>query len=178
MALPLLVFFVVGIFDFSGAYTLKQRLTNLARDAARASAYDPSSDVPSPYSTTLPMSVNDAFQSINAYLVNSNLNNCGITSTATRSALTWTFSANGNGCPTSGLTIKINRGYYFPVTGASSPPVSCQVSGVSPQMSVISTCVSIQYPYAWQFGQVASLLGRNTVLPVQISAVAVSMNEN
>ena len=35
VALPLLVLFVVGIFDFSGAFTLKQKLTNVARDAAR-----------------------------------------------------------------------------------------------------------------------------------------------
>ena len=45
VALPLLVVFVVGIFDFSGAFTLKQKLTNVARDTARAAAAAPSNDV-------------------------------------------------------------------------------------------------------------------------------------
>ena len=35
LSLPLLVLFVVGIFDFSGAISLKQKLTNAAREAAR-----------------------------------------------------------------------------------------------------------------------------------------------
>ena len=45
VALPLQVVFVVGIFDFSGAFTLKQKLTNVARDAARAAAAAPSNDL-------------------------------------------------------------------------------------------------------------------------------------
>ena len=47
VSLPLLVLFVVGIFDFSNAFTLKQKLTNVARDAARAAAAEPSSDLQS-----------------------------------------------------------------------------------------------------------------------------------
>ena len=43
LSLPLLVLFVVGIFDFSGAITLKQKLTNAAREGARAAAADPAS---------------------------------------------------------------------------------------------------------------------------------------
>jgi Flp pilus assembly protein TadG len=178
VALPLLVLFVVGIFDFSNAYTLKQRLTNIARDAALASAYDPGSDVPSPSVGTLPVSVNDAFQLVNNYLIASNLNNCGITSTGTASGLTWTFTANGNGCPTAGLTIVVNRGYYLAPNSTYSPPATCAPSAPGAQVAVISTCVSIQYPYTWKFGNVASLLGRSMTLPVQISAVSVAMNEN
>ena len=41
VSLPLLIFFVVGIFDFSNAVTLKQRLTNAARETARVAAADP-----------------------------------------------------------------------------------------------------------------------------------------
>jgi len=33
LSLPLLVFFVIGIFDFSSAISLKQKLTNAAREA-------------------------------------------------------------------------------------------------------------------------------------------------
>ncbi len=35
VALPLLVVFVVGIFDFGGAFNLKQKLNNIAREGAR-----------------------------------------------------------------------------------------------------------------------------------------------
>jgi hypothetical protein len=38
--------------------------------------------------------------------------------------------------------------------------------------------VSIQYPYPWRFGRVASLLGSAVALPTEISATAVAMNEN
>ncbi|HKS72090.1 MAG TPA: TadE family protein, partial [Terriglobales bacterium] len=43
VALPLLIVFVVGIFDFSSAFTLKQKLTNVARDTARTIAAEPTS---------------------------------------------------------------------------------------------------------------------------------------
>lgn len=181
VTLPLLVVFVVGIFDFSNAFTLKQRLTNIARDAARAAAYGPSSDLAGA-AGGLPVSVADAFQIVNNYLVAGNLNNCGITGTGIApSGLTWTFTASGNGCPSAGLTITVNRGYYFTLTPASTTAVSattCQSQGAPGQVAVISTCVSIQYPYAWRFGNAASLLHANTLLPTQISAVAVAMNEN
>ena len=115
VALPLLVVFVVGIFDFSGALTLKQRLTNMARDAARAGAGDPSNDVRG--GTGAPVSVMDVYYIVDNYLLANNLNDCGISSTPTHSGLTWTFTGSGNGCPSPGLTIIVNRGYYFPSHG-------------------------------------------------------------
>jgi len=181
VSLPLLVVFVVGIFDFSGAFTLKQKLTNIARDAARVAAADPASDVPSS-STTLPASVADAYQLIASYFTANQLNNCGVTagSGSFAAPATWTFSASGSGCAGSGLIIIINRGYYFPETSGSLPPsVSCQPPVVvGAQTAVIGTCVSIQYAYAWRFGNVASLLGSTTVLPSALSATAVAVNEN
>ena len=182
VALPLLVVFVVGIFDFSNAFTLKQRLTNIARDAARAASVDPSNDLKGPAAGTNPVSVTDVFYIVDNYLRSANLNDCGITSTATNpQPLTWQFSANGNGCLSDGLTITVNRGYYFPAAGSPpNPDVTCQPLQAVPagQTAVIATCVSIQYAYPWRFGQAASLLGRNTVLPAQITAVTVSLNEN
>jgi Flp pilus assembly protein TadG len=179
VSLPLLVVFVVGIFDFSGAFTLKQKLTNLARDAARVAAGDPASDVPSA-STTLPTSVTDAYQLIANYFTVNQMNNCGVTAaSATNSGTTWTFSATGNGCPTPGLTIIINRGYYFPESsGSVAPSVTCVGQAVGSQTALIATCVSIQYAYQWRFGNVDSLLGSSPVLPKAISATAVAMNEN
>lgn len=182
VTLPLLVVFVVGIFDFSGAFTLKQKLTNAARDAARAAAAEPISD----FSAVLPVSVNDAFYTIDNYLLANRISDCGMTpggSVAVTGPPSWTFVAAGgglSGCPAAGLTIIINRGYYFPATAAAQPAtVNCVHQAVTTsQTAVISTCVSIQYGYQWRFGRVASLLGPTPLLPSTITATAVAMNEN
>ena len=180
VSLPLLVVFVVGIFDFSNAFTLKQKLTNIARDASRVAAADPVNDLQS-YSTVAPASVIDAFLDVDNYLIANNINDCGI-STRTPSTgplpLMWTYTASGNGCPTGGLTITVNRGYYFPPTGATLPSVTCTSQSPGGQTAVIGTCVSIQYAYPWRFGKVTSLLGRTASLPTQVTAAAVAMNEN
>jgi hypothetical protein len=186
VALPLLVLFVVGIFDFSNAYTFKQKLTNIARDAARVAAADPANDLQS-YSMSAPDSVIDAFYDIDNYLKANNISDCGIGTTPSPGPLplTWTYTVggtSGNGCPTGGLTIIINRGYYFPAAAATQPvnPLTCQSPGPGgpTQTTVIGTCVSIQYGYQWRFGSVASLIGGTTVLPPTITAAAVAMNEN
>jgi Flp pilus assembly protein TadG len=181
VTLPLLAVFVVGIFDFSGAFTLKQKLTNVARDAARVAAADPANDVPSS-STTLPASVIDAYQDIANYFTANDLNMCGMTSSTgshSSGTTTWTFSASGSGCPGVGLTVIINRGYYFPENSSSvAPSVTCAPQAVGSQTAVIGTCISIQYAYQWRFGNVVSLLGSTAVLPSVISATAVAMNEN
>ena len=171
VSLPLLVVFVVGIFDFSGAYTLKQKLTNVAAAAARTAADDTSTDLQS----TLPMSVVDGFDVITNFMRTNNMDNCGITDSGSPTVLTWTFTKTSGGCS---LTITINRGYYYPVTGSAIPGVTCTSQAPAGQLAVIGTCVSIQYRYPWKFGQVASLLGRATTLPNQISAVAVVVNNN
>jgi Flp pilus assembly protein TadG len=173
VALPLLVLFVVGIFDFSNAFTFKQKLTNIARDSARIAAADPANDLQSP----LPASVIDAFQVVDNYLIGNNISDCGVVNTPSKAGLTWTYKGTVN-CPPGGLTITINRGYYFPAVAATQPAnVSCQPLA-PPPTAIIGTCVSIQYAYAWRFGNVASLLGRSTVLPTTITAASVAMNEN
>jgi Flp pilus assembly protein TadG len=172
VTLPLMMVFVVGIFDFSGAFTLKQKLTNAARDAARAAASEPASDL----GGTLPMSVNDAFLAAKNYLATNQINDCGITATGSPSGLTWTFTASGSGC---NLTFTINRGYYFPQNSATLPSVTCTSQApISGQTAAVGTCVSIQYSYPWRFGRVASLLGSTVALPTQIGATAVALNEN
>lgn len=179
VALPLLVVFVVGIFDFSGAFTLKQKLTNVTRDAARVAAADPASDVPSS-SSSVPASVSDAYQLIANYFSTNQINMCGVTAgSATNSGVTWTYSGSGNGCPGSGLKIVINRGYYFAETTGDQAPTNCTTAqALGTNVAEIGTCVSIQYAYPWKFGNVASLLGSTPTLPNTINAVAVGMNEN
>jgi Flp pilus assembly protein TadG len=183
VALPLLVVFVVGIFDFSGAFTMKQKLTNAARDAARAAAAEPINDLCT--SCGVPVSVTDAFYTIDNFLLANQISDCGVTSTPSSSTLpTWTFSVAGGsgGCPNTAafaIKITINRGYYYPATGTINPPtVACNSQAATGQTAVISTCVSIQYAYQWRFGRAASLLGPTPLLPTTLSAVAVAMNEN
>src|ERR1700719_2975708 len=77
LSLPLLVLFVVGIFDFSNAISLKQKLTNAAREAARVAAADSANDLGSP-SAGVPASVGDAFQAADNYLLEDKVNDCGL----------------------------------------------------------------------------------------------------
>ena len=181
VTLPLLVVFVVGIFDFSGAFTLKQKLTTLARDAARGAAAGPASDVVQP-AAPVPASVSDVYQMIDNYLIANKINDCGVTAGSAVSSppTTYTYSANGNGCPGTGLVITINRAYYFAQSGGGGQVagVSCSPTPIGSQPMVVATCVSIQYAYQWRFGRVASLLGSRVGLPSSITAVSVAMNEN
>lgn len=178
VALPLLVVFVVGIFDFSNAFTLKQKLTNITRDAARIAAAHPANDLQS-YSTSAPISVIDAFQVVDNYLNANKISDCGVSAIGTPSGpLTWQFSVVPTSSSPCGITLTVNRGYYFPLTGAALPSSSCASQTGSGQTIVIGTCVSIQYSYQWRFGRVASLLGTSATLPSQITAIAVALNEN
>jgi hypothetical protein len=175
VALPLLVLFVVGIFDFSNAFTLKQKLTNATRDAARATASDPATDLDSP----VPASVTDAFQYVHNYMIANNINDCGVSPIpAPTPPTTWTFTGTAVTCPPGGLVLTINRGYYYPTTGGSLATIACNSQSPAGQTAVISTCVSIQYAYAWKFGRVASILGSTGTLPTSLTAVSVAMNEN
>ncbi len=163
LSLPLLVLFVVGIFDFSGAISLKQKLTNAAREGARVAASDPANDLGS----SLPVSVSDAFQVVDNYLVSEKVNDCGLSgSTPTQTSLTWTYTSSGSGCPGSGITLTINRGC-----------VTQQViAGVT--VNEIATCVTLQYPYKWQYNNVAGLLGMRFTGPANITTSATAFNEN
>jgi Flp pilus assembly protein TadG len=164
LALPLLVFFVVGIFDFSGAISLKQKLSNAAREGARVAAADPVNDL----SATVPASVWDAFWVVDNYLVSEKINDCGLAgvTTATQSKLTWTFSATGSGCPGSGITLTINRGWVTTVgTGANT-------------VRLIETQVTLTYAYKWQFNNVAGLLGQRFSGPTSFTTTATAFNEN
>lgn len=181
VSLPLLVVFVVGIFDFSGAYTLKQKLTNITRDAARVAAAGPATDLSSTFTSgNAPASVVDAFNVIDNYLVANRISDCGVTASSVTSSgtLTWQYKVAPSGSPPCGITLTINRGYVFPLSGTTPPPVTCASQTVGSATGVVGTCVSLQYTYTWRFGRVSSLLGSTTTLPPQISGIGVALNEN
>lgn len=177
-SLPLLVVFVVAIFDFSGAFSLKHKLANAAREGARAAAADPASDLAA-FSTPVPASVGDAFQVVDNYLLDSKVDDCGL-STATGSTagnLTWTYTSTA--CSTGGTVIlTINRGYYLP-NPSSGPTTDCTAPlGVGANLTIIATCVNIQYPYSWRFSRVIRLLGASANVPNTLTSTAVAINEN
>ena len=106
----------------------------------------------------------DAFQIVDNYMIANNMNDCAITTTTIPTALTWVLRERKR-LSSARTQDTVNRGYYYPATGAATPTVNCTSQAPGGQMAVISTCVSIQYAYAWRFGKVAGLLGANTVLP-------------
>ncbi len=165
VSLPLLILFVVGIFDFSNAITLKQRLTNAAREAARVAAADPANDLGAP-STPVPASIGDAFQVADNYLLAEKINDCGLSAAGapTPTGLTWTYTAAGGGCPGTGITLAINRGCLSPITGGT--------------VNLVGTCVTITYAYKWQFNNVASVFGWTASGPSTIIVTADAFNEN
>jgi Flp pilus assembly protein TadG len=168
ISLPLLVLFVVGIFDFSGAITLKQKLTNAAREGARVAAADPANDLVGS-SSPIPASVGDALQVVDNYLISEGINDCGLKTTLPTPNGTLTWVANATGCPggpSATLQLTINRGYP-----------TLQTSGQTTTY-LVNTLVTIRYPYSWRFGGVAGLFGSSFVLPSGITTTAVAFNEN
>jgi Flp pilus assembly protein TadG len=141
VALPLLVVLVVAIFDFGGAFNLKQELNNAMREGARFGAAQPSNDL----ALAQPPSVNAVRFVVDSYLQTANINDCGLStaSWALVSGYTWQFSASGNGCS---LTLVVNRENPVPeVIGGSTVNILC-------------TTVNISYPYQWHFNNVIQLL--------------------
>jgi Flp pilus assembly protein TadG len=163
LSLPLLVLFVVGVFDFSGAITLKEKLTNAAREGARVAASDPASDM----FAAVPVAVSDAGQVVDNYLVSEKINDCGLGPTfptvtpPTQSGLTWTYASTGS-CPGTGLTVAINRGCATIENG----------------INLIGTCVTITYAYKWQFNNVSGLFGKSFAGPTTLTTTAQAFNEN
>ena len=180
LSLPLLVVFVVGIFDFSGALALKQKLTNAAREGARVAAADPATDLTGGV-TPVPVSVADAFYVVDNYLKSENLNDCGLGTTppTPSGTLTWSVTQNSTGCPGVGIVFTINRGYYFPQTGGIAPTSAC-IPQTPSQTNAIGTCVSIKYAYKWRFNSVINLLvpSASYASVSYITTTATAFNEN
>jgi Flp pilus assembly protein TadG len=177
LSLPLLVVFLVGIYDFSGAIALKQKLTNAAREAARVAAADPSNDISAP-SSAMPVSISDARQVVDNYLSSEQLYDCGLSSSSpvASASVVWTFTANG--CHPTAFTLTINRGYYLSPSATAAAPTGCTPSGVAGNQAIIATCVTIQYPYVWKFSRVSGLFGGSFLGPSTITTTAVMFNEN
>jgi len=169
VALPLIIVFVIGIYDFSQAFGMKQRLGNAARDGARIGASQPTADL----SQTEPVTVDAIARVVGTSLQGAGINDCGLATgnwTVARANLIWTYLAN-SGCA-SALTLIIDRGFI--TTAAIGPPYASK-------MTIDNTRVTRSYPYQWRFGNVVTLItptsnfARGTT---QIQAIATMQNLN
>jgi len=161
VALPLLVVLVVGIFDFGGAFNLKQQLNNSVREGAVFGAAQPTNDLavsPSP-------SVDAIRFLVDSYLQTAKINDCGLNTASQVQVGGQTWQYSGTGCS---LTLTINRGQLVQET----------VPGGA-QVNMLCTNVQISYAYQWHFNSVIQLLvpGANyTFTNIQSDATAVNMN--
>jgi Flp pilus assembly protein TadG len=148
IVLPLLMVFVVGIFDFSGAFNQKQKIEQAAQEGAIIAGAQPMSDIdPSNPSANGPDSLQPVVRAVFNSLAGSGIltkgTNCAPPGKAvhTGSNLKWTYTISG--CSgTDKLVITIDRGWV----STSGPPAA------------VGTIVSITYPYHWRFNSVIQLL--------------------
>jgi Flp pilus assembly protein TadG len=144
ITIPLLVVFVVGIYDFSGAFNQKQKIEQAAQEGAIVAGGQQTTDINSSNPDSLLAVVTAVFNS---------LTGSGVIPTGAclppwpvaNSGLTWTYTITGcNGSYLSdSLVITINRGW---VAASSAGP------------SVVGTVVTVTYPYHWRFNSVIQLL--------------------
>jgi Flp pilus assembly protein TadG len=181
ISLPLLVVLVVGIFDFGGAFNLKQQLNNAVREGARYGASQPTNDLVA--GTPPPPSISAVRFLVDAYLQANRINDCGLASApAPPSGPPWTYSPTG--CA---LTLTIKKDPQVNTGPAGSPTCNLTVPAntygspdpIPAVVNVACTSVSISYPYQWHFNSVIQLLipGANLAL-TQISTSATVPNMN
>jgi len=159
IALPLLVVFVVGIYDFSGAFNQKQKIEQAAQEGAIVAGAQPMSDIApsaSANSPTNPASLLPVVAAVFNSLAGSGVlplanqvTSCSLPPPApAQTGLTWTYTITGcsGSYPGDNLTIAINRGQATPASGSS------------PVTYAIETVVTVSYPYHWRFNSAIQLL--------------------
>jgi len=158
LVLPLLVVMVVGVADFGAAWTLKDKLSNAARDGARiaASQFDDLNSGKNP-----PDSVTAVRDAVANYLTSANVTSCAVGTTASSAgALAWQYTSSSAGC--SAFLLKIERGYTYLNSGTT----------------VVATRVTLNYPFNWNFGHIIKLLAPSSTYanPITISTNVVMAN--
>lgn len=172
VSLPLLLVVAVGVFDFGSAFTVKQKVGNIAQGAVRVASNQPTTDLSLAGACGAPASICSVRDVVEANLIASKLNDCGLGTVngVGSGSLSWTFTAN-TGCGGT-LTLKIERGYVYTAT-LPAPPFQANYT-------IEGTRVTLNYPYRWQFNRVAPLIapGANYPATTQISSIAIMQNLN
>jgi Flp pilus assembly protein TadG len=170
VSLPLLIVLVVGIFDFGAAFNMKQELNNALREGARFGAAQPTNDLC--VGCASPPSVDAVRSLVDSYLQAAKINDCGLSGVSgfSPSPLAWTYSASG--CGALPLTLTICRG---------GPGCAQQetLPGATNQVNLLTTQISISYPFQWHFNNVLQVLipgARLGLTNIQTQATAVNMD--
>ncbi len=149
ITIPLLVVFVVGIYDFSGAFNLKQKIEQAAQQGAIVAGAQQTSDIYG--ANTSPASLLPVVNAIFTSLTGSNVIPTGTcappgTITPPATGLTWTYTIKNcsSANPADNLVISVNRGWSTP--GSTTVP------------SIVGTIVTVTYPYHWRFNSAIQLL--------------------
>jgi len=172
ISLPLLVVFVVGIYDFSGAANQKQKIEQAAQEGAIIAGAQPTSDfVPLDPGTAGPYSLQMVATAVFNSLVGSGVlptGTCSAPGTASAGAgLTWIYTISGCDSAGDALVITINRGWVCPPPCITGPPIA------------VGTSVMVTYPYHWRFNSVIQLLipGANYAALTQLTETATAHNQ-
>jgi len=159
VALPLLIVLVVGIYDFGGAFNMKQELNNALREGARFGAAQPTNDLC--ISCASPPSVDAIRLVVASYLQTAKAGgtppyDCGLSALPAGSGngfgspLVWTYTASAFPCTAAlPLQLKICRG---------GPSCAQQETPAGVTINLTTTQVSISYPYQWHFNNVLQVL--------------------
>lgn len=165
---PLLVVLAVAIFDFSGAFTLKEKVLSAAQQGSALAANQATRDL----ENANPDSVLAVRDSVFNYLANENIlakanqGTCAPSgAVVSHSALVWTYTFSGCGNVISdALVITIDRGNIV-ASGADN---------------ISNSHVTISFPYHWKFDRVIGLIapGANYAPTTQITADAIQSNQS
>jgi len=131
LILPFVVVLMTGVFDFGGAWTVRDKLTNAVREGTRLAVRQNTLDL----GQAQPPSITAIHDVISSYLSNAGMTQCPIDVGPTQAAtgLAWNYTSSVPAC--GALLLSINRGYV------GSPPLVVNGS------TVIMTRISLQYPY-------------------------------
>jgi Flp pilus assembly protein TadG len=157
LALPILLFLVMGVWDFGSAFALQEKLTNAAREATRIVVSTPLLNKPT-CPTTMPCSIVAAANAAKIYLQNAGVTQAScITpdspSTTSANNRAWTYT-----CKTvPGVSLMIDRGYTFTLPSGAVVP---------------ATRVILTWPTQWKLG---GMLPAGS-LPQTISTTIVMQN--
>jgi TadE-like protein len=151
ITLPLLVVFIVGIYDFSGAFNTKLKIQHAAQLGAIVAAAQPTNDLDPTNSTPGPDSLQPVVTVVfNSLAADGVLPLAGTSGSCkapqpsvSNSGLAWNYQISGcSGNPGDTLLIAINRGV---VAGVGTPVT-------------VGTTVQVSYPYHWRFNSAIQLL--------------------
>jgi Flp pilus assembly protein TadG len=154
LAAPLLLVFAIGIMDFGGAYNLKQELNNAAREGARYAA-NQSSNILDVKTAAAAQAVGNVVQN---YLTSARLTQCTFTAPG-NPTLVYTYGGNPAGC-----SLVVNRAFVV-------------INGTT---NIISTKVTLTYPYSWTVGKIIKLILPSSTLslPTTVSSDGIMQNIN